>query len=35
VLDPIEGITAESRGQDYLEVMQANLTALKAANECG
>lgn len=35
VLDPIEGITAESRGQDYLVVMQANLTALKAANECG
>ncbi len=34
VLDPIEGITPESKGQDYLAVMQANLTALKAANEC-
>ncbi|MFJ4812750.1 metal ABC transporter substrate-binding protein [Streptomyces longwoodensis] len=31
VLDPIEGITKKSRGQDYLEVMRANLTALKTA----
>ena len=29
VLDPIEGITAESRGQDYLAVMDANLAALQ------
>lgn len=34
VLDPLEGITAESRGQNYLEVMDANLTALKQANSC-
>lgn len=35
VLDPLEGITAESRGSDYLEVMRANSAALKAANRCG
>jgi zinc transport system substrate-binding protein len=34
VLDPIEGITPESKGQDYLSVMRANLTALQAANQC-
>jgi len=34
VLDPIEGITAQSNGQDYLAVMQANLAALRAANGC-
>lgn len=34
VLDPLEGITAESRGTDYLEVMRANATSLKAANQC-
>lgn len=34
VLDPIEGITAESRGQDYLAVMRANLAALRTANDC-
>ncbi|MFF9265003.1 metal ABC transporter substrate-binding protein [Streptomyces longwoodensis] len=31
VLDPIEGITKKSRGQDYFQVMRANLTALKTA----
>jgi zinc transport system substrate-binding protein len=31
VLDPIEGITDTSEGDDYLEVMQSNLTALRAA----
>lgn len=31
VLDPIEGITEKSRGQDYLQVMRANLTALRTA----
>lgn len=31
VLDPIEGITEKSRGEDYLQVMRANLTALKTA----
>ena len=34
VLDPIEGITQESRGQDYLAVMDANLAALQKANGC-
>lgn len=31
VLDPIEGITAKSRGNDYFSVMDANLTALRKA----
>ncbi|MEU9606928.1 metal ABC transporter substrate-binding protein [Streptomyces sp. NPDC048057] len=31
VLDPLEGITDKSKGRDYFEVMQANLTALKTA----
>lgn len=34
VLDPIEGITQDSRGKDYLEIMRANLTALRSANSC-
>jgi len=34
VLDPIEGITGESRGHNYGEVMMANLTALRAAGDC-
>lgn len=34
VLDPVEGITAASRGQDYLAVMQSNLTALETADGC-
>lgn len=34
VLDPLEGITDASRGDDYVEVMEANLTALRTANEC-
>jgi zinc transport system substrate-binding protein len=34
VLDPIEGITADSRGRDYLTVMTANLAALRKANGC-
>ncbi len=34
VLDPIEGVTQDSRGKDYLEIMRANLTALRAANAC-
>ena len=29
VLDPVEGITADSRGADYLSVMRSNLTALE------
>lgn len=31
VLDPVEGITDESRGDDYFQVMEANLTALQKA----
>ncbi|MCK1795911.1 metal ABC transporter substrate-binding protein [Streptomyces sp. XM4193] len=31
VLDPVEGITKESRGKNYLEVMRANLAALQKA----
>lgn len=34
VLDPIEGITKDSRGTNYVEVMQSNLKALKTANGC-
>ena len=34
VLDPLEGLTDQARGKDYVEVMNANLTALKAANAC-
>ncbi len=34
VLDPVEGITEASRGQDYLAVMRSNLTALEKANGC-
>jgi zinc transport system substrate-binding protein len=31
VLDPLEGITPQSKGADYIEVMQSNLEALKKA----
>jgi zinc transport system substrate-binding protein len=31
VLDPIEGITAKSRGKDYFSVQEANLKALQTA----
>ncbi|MEU9335848.1 zinc ABC transporter substrate-binding protein [Streptomyces sp. NPDC048290] len=31
VLDPLEGITDRSKGDDYLQVMDANLAALKRA----
>ncbi len=34
VLDPIEGISEQSAGTDYLEVMQANLQTLRAGQEC-
>ena len=34
VLDPIEGLSAQSRGNDYLEIMRANLDALRKANDC-
>ncbi|MFJ5773263.1 metal ABC transporter substrate-binding protein [Streptomyces sp. NPDC093094] len=31
VLDPVEGITDQSRGDDYVQVMRANLKALQTA----
>lgn len=31
VLDPLEGITDKSKGDDYFEVMESNLAALKTA----
>jgi zinc transport system substrate-binding protein len=34
VLDPIEAITDQSRGDNYIAVMQSNLTALEKANGC-
>ena len=34
VLDPIEGITDESAGTDYFEVMTSNLQTLQAGQEC-
>lgn len=34
LLDPIEGITDESAGEDYLEVMRANLEALRSGQGC-
>jgi zinc transport system substrate-binding protein len=34
VLDPLEGLTDESAGEDYLEVMQANLATLQEGQSC-
>ncbi len=34
VLDPIEGLTDETAGQDYLSLMHDNLSALEEANGC-
>lgn len=34
VLDPIEGITKDSQGKDYVAVMKSNLAALQKANGC-
>ena len=34
VLDPIEGLTDESAGSDYLEVMRANLAVLREGQSC-
>ena len=34
VLDPLEGITPASRGQDYFSVMRSNLAALEKAGGC-
>ena len=33
-LDPIEGLTDQSRGTDYFEVMRSNLKALQAGQGC-
>jgi zinc transport system substrate-binding protein len=33
-LDPIEGITTESAGADYFEVMRSNLATLRVGQEC-
>ncbi len=33
-LDPLEGLTEESAGDDYLEVMRANLTTLQEGQSC-
>ncbi|SDE88335.1 zinc transport system substrate-binding protein [Blastococcus fimeti] len=34
VLDPLEGLTDESAGDDYLAVMRANLAVLQAGQSC-
>ena len=34
VLDPLEGLTDESAGGDYLEVMRANLETIRAGQAC-
>ena len=34
VLDPVEGLTDETAGEDYLSLMRANLAALQRANGC-
>ena len=34
VLDPLEGLTDESQGADYLEVMRSNLATLQTGQGC-
>lgn len=34
VLDPIEGLTKQSKGSDYFEVMRSNLATLEAGQGC-
>lgn len=34
VLDPLEGLTTETKDDDYLSLMRANLEALRTANGC-
>jgi zinc transport system substrate-binding protein len=34
VLDPVEGLTDESAGEDYLQVMRANLVTLQEGQSC-
>jgi zinc transport system substrate-binding protein len=33
-LDPVEGLTRQSKGKDYFEVMASNLTALRSGQGC-
>lgn len=33
-LDPVEGVTNESKGRDYVQIMRANLQALRTGLEC-
>jgi zinc transport system substrate-binding protein len=34
VLDPIEGLTDDSKGSDYIEVMRSDLETLRAGQDC-
>jgi zinc transport system substrate-binding protein len=34
VLDPLEGLTDESAGSDYVSVMRANLETLREGQDC-
>ena len=34
VLDPLETLSDDSRGSDYVEVMKSNLESLREANGC-
>ncbi len=34
VLDPIEGLTDDSKGADYLEVMRSNLASIQSGQPC-
>ncbi len=34
VLDPIEGLTDDTAGEDYLSLMESNLEAVRTANSC-
>ena len=34
VLDPIEGLSDATAGQDYLSLMRQNLRTLQKANQC-
>lgn len=34
ILDPLEGVSENSPGEDYPSIMRANLEALKQANDC-
>jgi zinc transport system substrate-binding protein len=34
VLDPLEGLTDESAGEDYLAVMRSNLATLQEGQSC-